>query len=40
MNEKDFRKGYIAALEWVLNEKPSRNDIKSKLSWHKEMLEE
>ena len=39
MNEKDFRKGYIAALEWVLEDKPTRNAIKCRLKCNKELEE-
>lgn len=30
-----FVKGYVAALEWVLNDKPTRNQIKSRVKCNK-----
>lgn len=37
--EKAFRQGYIAACEWFL-QKPTRTQVKEKVKWNKEMLEE
>jgi hypothetical protein len=38
--EKAFRQGYIAACEWFLEQKPTRTQVKEKVKWNKEMLEE
>lgn len=39
-NEIYYRKGYTAALEWVLNAKPSKNEIKGKIKYNRMLLEE
>ena len=40
IEEKAFRQGYIAACEWLLENKPTRTQVKEKVKWNKEMLEE
>lgn len=37
--EKAFRQGYIAACEWFLEQKPSRNEVKEKVKWNNIMMD-